>query len=1116
MFTRSSKFYWKKQLKVLLAFIVVVSGFPAALAPVANAADSAPNLIVDYEFRDPGNGELPVDKLGNSKLEEVSGEHTHNGKTRMYGNATKGYGTDSAGSYWYWTAINQGKDEKGGGFTLDIKPVAGKNISNNYSVGVRFSYDKFNPNWTKIIDYKNKTTTEGFYFTGDGDRKLMFYNVGNKGETAAEPKQIVDIIATRNNDSKMFTAYMMINGEFQKEIEINDSGGKATPIELVDGTIRFGFFHDDLPTNGVERPESGKVYSIKFWDGAITPAKALDATAAKGTEAGTKITATPESGNSLMVLVSDTLLPFPLQGEDVPAGAQEYTPGSDINDVDANTNKYVGVYEVDSSGKIVGFKLITLTVNEIKEKPVNKDELQMKIDDIEGKLADGTLKAEDYTADSWQALQDELEKAKKVFEDPNATKEQVDNAKTALENAEKNLAKLGGELKDWELIGLTEGGKKDIKLSPDFNPNQYKHYTANVTNDVYGISMNPTVEIPNGTQVKVYVNGTEYPAEQWSKLPLNEGQKNLVQVKVEDTAGNLINEYSIEIVREPAATAGGKLESLVPSVGSLSPAFVPDQTSYTMSVMNSVYQLQLTPTAVDPEAKIAIRVNNGEWKEVASGSISDYLALNVGTNIIDVKVTDKNGDVKDYEVTVTRESGNGGNNNGGNNGGNGNSGGTTTPTAPSTPSTPSAPSTPNTTANDLDVTLNGSNNPFATGTTSTSDGRTTTSVKIEQDKLAAAISEGKGQDLAVHSPKAGDMAVEGLTADTLKQLNDKGASLKVSNLLAIYPVPTSNVNLSGIAGQLGNAALNDIAVHIDIKRSSEDLISSAKRKAADAGYELLVDPVDLDLTFSHGGQTVRSGQLDGYAVKYIALPEGIDPNRITTGVIINPDGSVYHVPTVVTEINNRYFARINDLRSSGSYSVIWNPQDFADVQSHWGKEDVNNIAARLDLKGNGDNTFSPDRSVTRSEFAEIVVLGLGLMRSDAPNAVFPDVSANAWYGNAVAIANEFDIVRGYDNGNFNGGQQITREQGFAMIARAYRLIQSEGLPGQEQIASTLAKYEDGASVAAWAKADVAQLIAAGIIQGNGPELLSPKAQLTRAEVTALMARMLKVTNLIDK
>lgn len=409
--------------------------------------------------------------------------------------------------------------------------------------------------------------------------------------------------------------------------------------------------------------------------------------------------------------------------------------------------------------------------------------------------------------------------------------------------------------------------------------------------------------------------------------------------------------------------------------------------------------------------------------------------------------------------------------------------------------------------------MNGNDNPFATGTVSTSNGRTTTSVKVDQGKLTDVISQGNGQKLAIHSPSEGDMTVDGLTADTLKQLNEKGASLEISNLLAIYPIPAGKTDLSSVAGKLGNAALSDIGVRIDIKRASEDVIASAKSKAAAAGYELLVDPVDLDLTFSNDGQTAKPGQLNGYAVKYIALPEGVDLNRITTGVIINPDGSVYHVPTVVTKINNRYFAQINDLRSSGTYSVIWNPQDFDDVRNHWGKEDVNNIAARLDLKGNGNNTFSPDRSVTRSEFAEIVVTGLGLMRSDAPQPNFTDVSASAWYAKAVAIANEFDMVRGYEDGKFYGDKQITREQGFSMIARAHRLIQSENAAGQDT--SVLARYTDGAKVSSWAKADVAQLIEAGIIQGNGTKL-SPQATMTRAEVTALIARMLKSTNLIDQ
>ncbi|XID91554.1 S-layer homology domain-containing protein [Paenibacillaceae bacterium WGS1546] len=522
---------------------------------------------------------------------------------------------------------------------------------------------------------------------------------------------------------------------------------------------------------------------------------------------------------------------------------------------------------------------------------------------------------------------------------------------------------------------------------------------------------------------------------------------------------------------------------------------------YTASVTNSVYAVTLLPTALDPNAKIEVSVNNAVYQEVPNGEISGNLLLREGVNTIVVKVTDSKGNVAEYKLTVTRAS-SGSGNNGGNNSGTG-GGGTPTPT-------------PKPEDTGIQTSVNGKDGTFATGTTSNSGGRTTTSVQVDLDKLNETLSQGSGQKLEIRSPKDGDMKVDGLTAGTVKQLADKGASLEISNPLAIYPVPGGKMDLSGVSKQLGNAALGDIAVHIDIKRSSDELINKAKSKAAAEGYELLVTSVDLDLTFSHDGKTVRSGQLNGYAAKYIALPEGIDPNRITTGVIVNPDGSVYHVPTVVTKINNRYYAMINDLRSSGTYSVIWNPQDFDDVKKHWGKADVNNIAARLDLAGTGNNTFSPDRNVTRSEFSEIVVLGLGLMRQNAPQNQFPDIPASAWYRNAVAIANEFDIVRGYSDGNFYGNLQITREQGFAMIARAYNLVVGQKTAlSQDRISALLVKYEDAASVSGWARADVALLIEAGIVQGNGPKLLSPQSNMTRAEVTALIARMLKTTDLID-
>lgn len=634
---------------------------------------------------------------------------------------------------------------------------------------------------------------------------------------------------------------------------------------------------------------------------------------------------------------------------------------------------------------------------------IDKAKLKAKIDEINGKIETGELDTEEYTPETWQTLQTALEVAQSVFDDENATSEQVEKAYQDLVDAQEGLTKVIGN----------------------------------------------------------------------------------------DTS---------------------TLQTLIPSTGSLSPAFDPAKDTYTISVPNSVYQFQLTPTALDPLAKIEIAVGDGEWNEVTSGSASENLSLQVGGNTIVVKVTDSLGHVTEYKINVNRASSDNGNNGGGNNGGGGNTGGNSGSTPAPTPAPVPTP-TPAPVKDNLETTRDGSHQPFATS--KPSDNKETL-VQVDPAKLKDAMSQGTGQQFAIHSPNDGDMKVDGLTLETLKQLVDQGSKLNISNPLAIYPVPGGKMDLNGVSGQLGNAALNDIDVHIDITRSSDTLIDSAETRAASQGYELLVTPVDLDLTFSKDGQTVRSGQLNGYAPKYIALPEGIDPNRITTGVIINPDGSIFHVPTVVTKVDSRYYALINDLRSSGSYSVIWNPQDFEDARSHWGKIDVNNIAARLDLKGNGDNTFSPNRQVTRSEFAEIVVLGLGLMRQDAPQNLFPDVNNSAWFRNAVALANEFGIVRGYDNGNFYGNQEITREQGFAMVARAYRLIEPDAAISPNQMNSELERYSDAADVSNWAKEDVAQLIAAGIIQGNGPEVLSPKTTMTRAEVTALIARMLKVTNLIDQ
>ncbi|QOS81887.1 S-layer homology domain-containing protein [Paenibacillus sp. JNUCC31] len=553
------------------------------------------------------------------------------------------------------------------------------------------------------------------------------------------------------------------------------------------------------------------------------------------------------------------------------------------------------------------------------------------------------------------------------------------------------------------------------------------------------------------------------------------------------------------------ATKYADLDGLTLSSGTLSPAFSTDMTNYATSVSNGVSDTTVTATVYDSDyATVTASVYDSEGALVkgpitlTSGVVSESLPLSVGINKIKVVVTAQDGTTQTYIITVTRaprdDSG---------------TPGSQTPTPAPTTSSPTTPAPAP--ASGVKTTVNNEEGSFATGRTANN----VTTVEIDQDKLSDYLSKGNGQQLNVRVPGDGEVKVVGLTAATLKQLSDTGSTLNIENLLAIYPVPSKQLDLGSITKQWNGTPLGEIAVDMDIKRSSDALKDAAKDQATKGGYDLLVNPVDLSINFSYKGQSVKPDQLTGYAPRYIALPEGIDPNKITTGVIVNPDGTVFHVPTVVTKINNRYFALINDLRSQGSYSVIWNPQNFDDVKSHWAQASVNNIAARLQLAGTGNNTFSPNRSIDRSEFATIVASGLGLMRQGVTGTSFSDVAPSSWYHDAVAITSEFDIIKGFADGGFHGSEWITREQGIAMIARSLHLVQSQKALSEVEINQILASYSDTDKVSGYARESAAQLIKAGILEGTGGQQLNPKAAMTRAETAVMVERLLKVTKLID-
>jgi hypothetical protein len=215
------------------------------------------------------------------------------------------------------------------------------------------------------------------------------------------------------------------------------------------------------------------------------------------------------------------------------------------------------------------------------------------------------------------------------------------------------------------------------------------------------------------------------------------------------------------------------------------------------------------------------------------------------------------------------------------------------------------------------------------------------------------------------------------------------------------------------------------------------------------------------------------------------------------------------VPSRIIEVDGIYYVEINSLTNS-TYSVIWNPKEVASVENHWSKVSVNDMASRLIVKS--PETFKPDASITRGDFAEYITKALGIYRTNvAIEGLFSDVSINHELADAITIAVEYDIVSGYPDGTFRPEATITREEAMSMYSRAMLIVKLESTD-----LNRIMQFDDVSDVAQWAIKDVTSVLGANVFNGRSPNLLEPKSNLTYAEAATAIRNLLIESGLINE
>lgn len=179
----------------------------------------------------------------------------------------------------------------------------------------------------------------------------------------------------------------------------------------------------------------------------------------------------------------------------------------------------------------------------------------------------------------------------------------------------------------------------------------------------------------------------------------------------------------------------------------------------------------------------------------------------------------------------------------------------------------------------------------------------------------------------------------------------------------------------------------------------------------------------------------------------------------------------------------------------GSVTVV----PFVDVQPDDWYIDVVKYALENGLMtGVSETEFAPDLATTRGMVASVLYRLEG--GPEAEDAGFSDVSADAWYADAVNWAASVGVVAGYGDA-FGANDAITREQ-LAAILCNYAAYKGEDVSS----GAALDGYSDAASVSDWAGESVEWAVAEGLLSGVTNNELAPQGSAARAQVAAMLQR----------
>ncbi|UKS26587.1 S-layer homology domain-containing protein [Paenibacillus sp. HWE-109] len=287
-----------------------------------------------------------------------------------------------------------------------------------------------------------------------------------------------------------------------------------------------------------------------------------------------------------------------------------------------------------------------------------------------------------------------------------------------------------------------------------------------------------------------------------------------------------------------------------------------------------------------------------------------------------------------------------------------------------------------------------------------------------------------------------------------------------------------------------DASAKELKITIEKLRETQKLITKQEVLASPI-YEILKNVSEnfskpVTLSFKFDPKMVKSTQrpavfyYDEAALKWIEVGGKVEGDRIVVEVNHFTKYAVMVVGPTVVEPTKPGLT-------------------LSDIAGHWAEANIKQAVSSGIVSGYPEGTFEPNHTVTRAEFAVMLMNTLKPQGNGAALTFADAASIGAWAQQAVAQAVQAGIIHGYEDGTFRPNAPITRAEMAAMLAQAVR---------QSADANAASGFADDKDIPAWATSAVVSMKKLGILEGKGANEFAPNDQTTRAEAVTVLLKVL--------